>query len=91
MNLDLWIVIGYASLVLVGGVIARVKGDYFTRGMGISFLAGIFGLLALTLSRRSKARKGDEQDDHGWPTTSYMAVLLQMFLVFIILIKYWFS
>lgn len=89
--LDLWISIAYAVIVVTGGIISRIKGDFFTRGIGISFITGIFGLLALALSPRSRARMGDEYDNHNWPPTSYLAVFLQMFLILIILIKYWFS
>lgn len=90
MSLDLWVVIGYTLLVITSGIIARAKGDYFTRGLGISFITGVFGLLAIALSPQSNARRGDEGDDKGWPPTSPLAVFLQLFLVFILLTKYWF-
>jgi hypothetical protein len=76
--------------VISGGIIARVKGDYFTRGMGIALLTNIFGIAALIVSPPSKARRDDDTDMHGWPPTVYLAVFAEMFLVIILLTKYWF-
>jgi len=90
MSLDLWISIGVALLVISGGIIARVKGDYFTRGIGIVIFTNIFGIIALIFSRPSRARSNDEHDMHGWPSNSYLAVFALMFLVFILLLRYWF-
>jgi hypothetical protein len=91
MGLDLWVGICVAFLVISGGIIARVKGDYFSRGMGVSFLTNIFGIIALIFSPPSKARKHDEHDIHGWPSNACLAVFAQMFLVLILLLRYWFS
>jgi hypothetical protein len=91
MGLDLWIGACFALIIISGGIIARVKGDYFSRGMGISFLTNILGLIALIVSRPSKARLNDEQDIHGWPHTALMAVFAETFLVLILLLKYWLS
>jgi len=91
MGLDLCVGVCVVLLVISGGIVARVKGDYFSRGMGVSFLTGIFGIIALIFSPPSKARKNDEHDMHGWPHTAYMAVFAQMFLVLILLLRYWFS
>jgi hypothetical protein len=59
--------------------------------MGISLITNIFGIIALIVSRPSKARIYDEQDIHGWAHTAHLAVLAQMFLVLILLLRYWFS
>jgi hypothetical protein len=91
MGLDTGVGVCVALLVISGGIIARIKGDYFSRGMGISLLKNIFGLIALIVSRPSKARINDEQDIHEWPTTAHLAVFAQMFLVLILLLRYWFS
>jgi hypothetical protein len=90
MGLDTWVGICVALLVISGGIIARVKGDYLSRGMGITLLTNIFGLIALIVSRPSKARISDEQDIHGWPHTAHLAVFAEMFLVLILLLGYWF-
>ncbi len=90
MDLVEWLGICVAILVISGGIIARVKGDYFSRGMGISLITNIFGLIALIFSQPSKARLNDEYDMQGWPHNSYLAVLVMMSLVFIMLIRYWF-
>lgn len=90
MSLDLWISIGVALIVISGGIIARVKGDYFSRGMGITLFTNIFGIIALISSRRSNARINDERDMQGWPANSYLAIFAIMFLVLILLLRYWF-
>ena len=91
MGLDTWVGVCVALLVISGGIIARVKGDYFSRGMGIALLTNIFGIFALIVSRPSRARLNDEQDMHGWPPTVYLAVFAQMLLVLILLLRYWLS
>ncbi len=90
MDLNSWIGISYALLVISGGIIARVKGDYFSRGVSISFITCIFGVLALILAHRSRARMNDEYDMYHWPSTAYIAVFTQIILVFILLFRYWF-
>jgi hypothetical protein len=90
MGLDLWVGICIATFVISGGIIVRIKGDYFTRGMGIALFTNIFGIIALVFSRPSRAQKSDEQDTHGWPPNAYLAVITLMFLVFIFLLRYWF-
>ena len=90
MDLDEWLGVCVVLIAIIGGIIARVKGDYFSRGMGISFLTNIFGLIVLIVSSPSKARINNEQDTNGWPHTAYVAVFAQMFLVFILLLRYWF-
>ena len=91
MDMDEWVGGCVVLIAIIGGIIARIKRDYFSRGMGISFLTNIFGVITLILSPPSKARINDEQDIHGWPHTAYLAVFAQMFLVFILLLRYWFS
>jgi hypothetical protein len=91
MGLDSWMGICVAVLVISGGIIARVKGDYFSRGVGISFLTNIFGIIALVFSRPSRARENDDHDIHGWPPTAYRAAFAQMLLVLILLLRYWLS
>jgi hypothetical protein len=69
-------VIGATFLVVaLGGALARFKGDYITRGMGICFFTSMWGLLAIMLSPPSKARSGDEHDEHNWPKNSWFAVV----------------
>jgi len=89
MSLDSWV--GVGVLVISGGIIARVKGDYFSRGMGITFLTNIFGIIALIFSRPSKARENDDLDIHGWPPNAYLAAFAQMLLALILLLRFWFS
>jgi hypothetical protein len=91
MGIDSWMGVSVAILVISGGIIARVKGDYFTRGMSISFMTNIFGIIALVFSRPSRARENDDLDIHGWPPTAYLAVFAEMLLVLILLLSFWFS
>jgi hypothetical protein len=91
MDLDLWVCVCVAFLVISGGIIARVKGDFFSRGMGITLFTNIFGIIALIFSHPSRSRLNDEHDMHGWPPNAYLAVFALMFLVLIVLLRYWFS
>jgi hypothetical protein len=90
MDLNSWIGISYALLVISGGIIARVKGDYFSRGMGITLFTSIIGIIVLIVSRPSRARTDDEHDIQRWPPNSYIAVFTAMSLLFILLLRYWF-
>lgn len=65
----------YILATVVGGLLAFFKKDYFTRGAAITFLTGVFGILAMALSAPSKARLGDNHDKHYWPGYSPLAVL----------------
>jgi hypothetical protein len=91
MGLDTWVGVGVGLIVISGGIIARIKGDYFSRGMGIALFTNIFGIIALLVSRRSNARKKDEQDIQKWPTNAYIAVFATMSIIFILLLMYWFK
>jgi hypothetical protein len=91
MGLDTWVGVCVAILVISGGIIARVKGDYFSRGMGITLFTNIFGIITLILSPHSEARNYDKHDMNGWPPAAYLAVFAQMFLVLILLLRFWFS
>ena len=91
MGLDTWVGVCFALLVLSGGIIARVKSDYFSRGAVITLLTNIFGLIALIISHPSRARINDEQDIHRWPHTAHLAVFIEMILVLILLLRYWLS
>lgn len=91
MDLDSWIGVCFGFLAICSGIISRIKGDYFSRGMGISILTPILGIIAHIFSPLSNARKGNEQDTHVWPPTASWAVFAQMILVLILLSGYWFS
>ena len=70
---------------LFGGIIARIKNDYFTRGFFICLITSIFGLVAIILSSPSKAREGNQEDYHGWPKYGSYAVLFLLFWFLLIL------
>jgi uncharacterized membrane-anchored protein len=75
MNSIHLLVFVYILITVGGGLLALFKKDYFTRGVAITFLTGVFGILAMALSTSSKARRGDNHDQHYWPERSYLAVL----------------
>ncbi len=88
MSQDVWIAGCYGFLLLSGGIIARAKGDYFSRGMGIALLTGFFGILALIFSPPSKARANNLHDIHNWPLHAQFAVFGQLLFVLLLLIVY---
>jgi hypothetical protein len=90
MGLDTWVGVCVVSLIICGGIIARLKGDYFSRGAGITLFTSVIGIIVIIFSRRSRARINDEHDMQGWPPNSYLAIFAMMSLIFISLIKYWF-
>ena len=86
MNQDTWIVSYFALIVISGGVLARLKKDFISRGMAITFITGIFGFIAMIFSPTSKSRVHDEHDIHGWPANAHFAVISQLFFSVIFLI-----
>jgi hypothetical protein len=86
MNKDLLMVSIFVFCVISGGIIARIKGDYFFRGASIAFFTCVFGVIAIIFSPRSKVRNNDEHDIHGWPDNSYLAVIGQLLLILILLL-----
>ena len=78
----------YITLIsaVIGGIIAYLKRDYFSRGLFICLFTSIFGLLAIILSPKSKAKKGDKEDYHGWPEYGAYAVIFIMFGSLIVLV-----
>ena len=86
MNQNTWIVSCFALVGISGGVLARLKKDYFSRGLTITCITGIFGIIAMICSPASKARVHHEHDIHGWPANAYFAVISQLFFIVIFLI-----
>lgn len=83
-------VVGASYMVVacvLGGLMARGKGDYFSRGLCISLMAGIFAPIFFVFSPRSQARQGDEKDQHLWhvwgvfPTITHVLVILVSWLI----------
>lgn len=71
---DYYWIFGILLVTALGGFIAHMKRDYFTRGMAICFFTNPWGVVALILSPKSKARAGDEKDVHSWPSLSWLAL-----------------
>jgi ABC-type Mn2+/Zn2+ transport system permease subunit len=67
MDQNLWIAISAGVMSLAGGIIARIKRDYFSGEATIVLIAGIFGLILLLVPPKSKARNQNVADIHGWP------------------------
>jgi hypothetical protein len=76
----------YAITVIAGGILAVLKNDYFTRGFFVCLFTGIFGLIAIILSPKSKAKDGDKTDEHSWPEDSSYAILFIVFWVMVIML-----
>ena len=76
----------YGITLVAGGVIALLKKDYFMRGFCICIFTSILGLIALLVSPNSKAKTGDETDEHSWPLYGGYAVLFIMFWIIILLL-----
>jgi hypothetical protein len=88
-SLDYYVIAATFLIVALGGAVAYFKRDYVTRGMGICFFTSLWGLLALILSPASKARSGDEHDEHNWPPCSWLAVAGILLTLFIVLLMRW--
>lgn len=83
-----WIVF-YLLISFIGGIIAYIKNDYFTRGFFICFFTGIFGIIAMLFSPKSKAKEGNEGDEHSWPKYGGIALLAAIVsLLFLLFTKY---
>lgn len=76
----------YAVTVIAGGILAVIKNDYFTRGLFICLFTGVFGLIAIILAPKSKAKTGDKTDEHSWPEYGSFAILFLVSWVIIILL-----
>lgn len=72
---------------VLGGMLARSKGDYFSRGICISLMAGIFAPIFFAFSPRSHAREGNEVDQHLWhvwgvfPTITHVVAIGLVWLI----------
>lgn len=73
-SLDYSLITATLLIVILGGTVAYLKGDFITRGMAITFFTSIWGLVAIIISRRSNARSGDIHDSQWWPPYSWLAV-----------------
>jgi hypothetical protein len=86
---DYYVIAGVIIVAVLGGVIAYTKKDYVTRGMAICFFTNFWGLLALILSPASKARSGEEHDEHQWPRLSWLAVSGTILTVLAVILAHW--
>jgi hypothetical protein len=85
-SLDYWLIAATFLIVALGGALAYFKRDYITRGMSICFFTSLWGLLAIVLSPTSRARSGDENDEHNWPPYSWLAVAGTILTLIIVLL-----
>jgi hypothetical protein len=88
MDIDFWIICYTILSVLFGGAVARIKGDFISRGMAVAFLTGFFGIIAMLFSPASKARIQNAHDIHNWPAHASFAVFCQLFFGIVLLIVY---
>jgi len=68
---------------LLGGLVAWKKGDYFSRGLCISLMAGIFAPIYFAFSPRSHAREGDENDLLLWHVHGVFATITHVLVIFL--------
>ena len=87
--LNYYLIAATFLIVVLGGAVANFKRDYITRGMGICFFTSLWGVLAMILSPSSKARSGDELDEHNWPPYSWLAVAGSFLTLIIVLLVRW--
>ncbi len=83
-----WKIVLYLLIAVVGGIWAVYKKDYFTRGFFISFITGIFGVIAIALSPESKAKENNEVDGHYWPQHGSYAVLATFLTIGLVALVY---
>ena len=69
---------------LLGGVVAQAKGDYFSRGFCISLMAGVFGPIFFWFAPNSKAKKGDDYDEHNWHANGVFPVMAHVVVILVI-------
>ena len=65
---------------IAGGIAARLKNDFVSRGFFISLLTWKYGFVILLTSANSEARLGD--DKRYWPVDGGLAAILMSFQVF---------
>ena len=73
---------------IVGGMVARAKGDFFSRGFSISMMAGAYGPIFFWLAPTSHARQGDETDAHNWHVNGVFPVFAHVGSLIIIYVVY---
>jgi len=56
----------YIPIIIVGGIVAKRKGDFFSRGAAICAITWFFGLIFMIKAPESKARAGDKEDLNTW-------------------------
>jgi hypothetical protein len=69
MDNTTWIMIVcffYLPNIIITGIVARVKGDFFSRGAAIGMFVPVFGFIFMMMAPQSKARDGDKQDIEHW-------------------------
>ncbi|MGD8561794.1 MAG: hypothetical protein PVG03_04640 [Desulfarculaceae bacterium] len=76
---------------LVGGWLARQKGDFYSRGFIISLISSWWGPLFIHLSPQSKAKHGDSEDKDAWPQNGPLANMcfIASCVVVYIIYKWW--
>lgn len=56
----------YVPIIIIGGIVAYKKGDFFSRGAAICAITWFFGLFFIIKAPNSKARAGDKEDLFSW-------------------------
>lgn len=78
----------YLPSIIAGGLVAHAKGDFFSRGIAMCAITGVFGLIALIIAPPSKARAGDKDDYESWHVHGARGGLwLWTFLAFLFILR----
>ena len=76
----------YIPTIILGGIVAKRKGDFFSRGAAICAFTWIFGLIFLIKAPKSKARAGDKEDLDNWHMHGAKGGALFLICIFLYLI-----
>ena len=60
------LLVTWLPVALLGGIVAHMKGDYFSRGFSMIAFTWILGLIFLLKAPPSKAKEGDQNDYNTW-------------------------
>ena len=85
------ILVLYAPVIILGGIVAQRKGDYFSRGSAICAITWVFGLFYMLRAPKSKAREGNKENLLEWHIhgaaggMAFLAFIILCLIVWIIL------
>jgi hypothetical protein len=76
----------YVPTIILGGIVAKRKGDFFSRGAAICAITWFFGLIFMIKAPESKAQTGDKEDLDTWHSHGAKGGALFLLCIAIILL-----